>query len=216
IERGNDFVSHSILYSFNKNDQYKSFTSGGHKIIIFGENFNTIQDIQLEFKHLLFVSPLFRNNTHLIFLTPSIEELHSNYQQQIEIKIYLDNFNKTSSLIYINDPIIHELEPMLQTYTNELMIQGTNLTAIGHTKNQIIVHIGCDLCTIIHLQADKIICQPPQYRPAKYSKTKRLCYTSEHPSIIVSIDNIHRHIGFMIYPKKLIIFGKEYFVTLNK
>ncbi|CAF2855683.1 unnamed protein product [Rotaria sp. Silwood2] len=200
-------VPNPILYSFNKNDQYKSFTSGGHKIIIFGENFNTIQDIQLEFKHLLFVSPLFRNNTHLIFLTPSIEELHSNYQQQIEIKIYLDNFNKTSSLIYINDPIIHELEPMLQTYTNELMIQGTNLTAIGHTKNQIIIHIGCDLCTIIHLQADKIICQPPQYRPAKYSKTKRLCYTSEHPSIIVSIDNIHRHIGFMIYPKKLIIFG---------
>ncbi|CAF0888901.1 unnamed protein product [Rotaria sordida] len=200
-------IPNPILYSFDKNYPYKSFISGGHEIIILGENFNIIQNIQLEFKYFIFISPLFRNNTHLIFLTPSIEELHLNNQQQIEIKIYLDNFNKTSSLIYINDPIIYELEPMLQTYTNELTIQGTNLTTIGHTKNQIIVHIGCDLCPIIHLQIDKIICQPPRYRPEKYSKTKRLCYNSEHPSIIVTIDNIHTHIGFMIYPKKLIILG---------
>ncbi|CAF3426598.1 unnamed protein product [Rotaria sp. Silwood1] len=200
-------VPNPILYSFDKNDQYKSFRSGGHEIIICGENFNIIQNIQLEYKHFLFVSPLLRNNTHLIFLTPSIEELYLNNEQQIEIKIYLDNFNKTSSLIYINDPIIDELEPILQTYTNELTIQGINLTAIGHTKNQIIVHIGCDICTVIHLQVDKIICQPPRYRPEKYSKTKRLCYDSEHPSIIVSIDNIHTHIGFMVYPKKLIILG---------
>ncbi|CAF4947961.1 unnamed protein product, partial [Rotaria magnacalcarata] len=79
--------------------------------------------------------------------------------------IHLDHFNKTSSLIYINDPVIFELEPILQTYTNELIIQGTNLTAIGHTKNDINIHIGCDLCTILYLQSDKIICQPPLYRP---------------------------------------------------
>jgi hypothetical protein len=98
---------------------------------------------------------------------------------------------------------------MLQMYTNQLTIQGANLTAIGHKKTEIMVHIGCDLCNVIHLQSDKIICQPPLFRPEKYSKTKRLCYNSEHPSIIVSIDNIHSHVGFMIYPKKLIILGNE-------
>jgi len=204
-------VSNPILYSFNKYHQYKSFTSGGHQLIIIGENFDAIQNIQLEFKHLIFVSPLFRNNTHLIFLTPSIQQLHLNNQQEMEIIIYLDNFNKTSSLIYINNPIIYELVPILQTYTNQLIIQGTNLTAIGHTKNEVMVHIGCDLCSIIHLQSDSIICQPPIYRPEKYSKTNRLCYNSEHPSIIVSIDNIHSHVGFMIYPKKVIFLGNQFF-----
>ncbi|CAF4394224.1 unnamed protein product, partial [Adineta steineri] len=91
-----------------------------------------------------------------------------------------------------------------QPYTNQLIIQGINLTTIGHTKNDIIVYIGCDLCTIIHLQNDKLICQPPFYRPEKYLKTK-LCYNSEHPTITVSIDNIHTHVGFMIYPKNLIL-----------
>jgi hypothetical protein len=200
-------IPNPILYSFTK---YKSFISGGHQLIIVGENFHRIQNIQLEFQSLLFVSPLFRNNTHLIFLTPSIQQLNLNNQQEIKIKIYLDNFNKTSSMIYINDPIIYELVPMLQTYTNQLIIQGINLTSIGHTKNEIMVHIGCDLCPIIHLQSDKIICQPPINRPEKYSKTKHLCYSSEHPSIIVSIDNIHSHVGFMIYPKKIIILGKFY------
>ncbi|CAF5180097.1 unnamed protein product, partial [Rotaria magnacalcarata] len=103
--------------------------------------------------------------------------------------------------------MVYELEPMLQPYTSELTIQGINLTSVGHTKNHIIVQIGCDLCTVIHLQADKIICQPPRYRPEKYSKANRLCYSSEHPSIIVTIDNIRAHVGFMIYPKKIIILG---------
>jgi hypothetical protein len=203
-------VPNPILYSFDKYHQYKSFKSGGHPIKILGENLNPIQNIQLELKHQIFISPLFRNNTHFIFLTPSIQELNLNNQQTIEMTIYLDNFNKTSSLIYINDPFIYELEPLLQPYTNRLTIQGTNLTSIGHTKNEVIVYIGCDLCTVVHLQADKLICQPPRHRPEKYSKTKRLCYNSEHPSIIVSIDNIHTHVGFMIYPKKLIILGKEF------
>ncbi|CAF5055584.1 unnamed protein product, partial [Rotaria magnacalcarata] len=74
------------------------------------------------------VAPLFNNQTHLIFLTPSIQELNINkendYQHEIEVIIHLDHFNKTSSLIYINDPVIFELEPILQTYTNELIIQG--------------------------------------------------------------------------------------------
>jgi hypothetical protein len=206
-------VSNPILYSFDKYHQYQSFMSGGHQLIILGENFNTIQNIRLEFKRTIFVSPLFHNNTHLIFLTPSIQELYLNdennyHQQEIEIIIHLDHFNKTSSLNYINDPFIYELEPMLQTYTTELSIQGVNLTAIGHTKTDISVHIGCDLCTILHVQSDRIICQPPLYRPKKYSKTNRLCYDSEHPWIIVTIDNIHSHVGYMMYPKKIIILGK--------
>ncbi|CAF4342852.1 unnamed protein product, partial [Adineta steineri] len=89
----------------------------------------------------------------------------------------------------------------------ELIIHGSNLTAVGHTKNDITVHIGCDLCNIIHFQVDKIVCQPPSYRPKKYSKNNRLCYDSEHPWIIVTIDNIHSHVGYMIYPKKVIILG---------
>jgi hypothetical protein len=205
-------VSNPILYSFDQSHQYKSFMSGGHQLIIYGENFHTIQNIRLEFKRLIFVSPFVHNKTHLIFLSPSIQELHLNnensYQQEIEIILHLDHFNKTSSLIYINDPLIYELEPMLQTYTNELIIQGINLTNIGHTKNDISVHIGCDLCVIIYLQSDKIICQPPLYRPKKYSKTNRLCYDSEHPWIIVTIDNIHSHVGYIMYPKKIIILGK--------
>ncbi|CAF3358682.1 unnamed protein product [Rotaria sp. Silwood1] len=204
-------ISNPILYSFDKYHQFQSFMSGGHQLIIHGDNFHTIQNIRLEFKRIIFVSPLFQNRTHLIFLTPSIQELHLNsehdYQHEIEIIIHLDHFNKTSSLIYINDPLIYEIEPMLQTYTNELIIQGINITAIGHTKNDISIHIGCDLCPIIHLQSDKIICQPPFYRPKKYSKTNRLCYDSEHPWIIVTIDNIHSHVGYMMYPKKIIILG---------
>ncbi|CAF3432092.1 unnamed protein product [Rotaria socialis] len=200
-------VPNPILYGFDKNSQYRSFVSGGHEVIVLGENFHIVQNIQLEFRQFIFVSPLYQNNTHLVFLTPSIEELNLYEQQKVEIKIYLDNFNKTSSLIYIDDPMIYELEPMLQPYASELTIQGINLTSVGHTKNHIVVQIGCDLCTVIHLQADKIICQPPRYRPEKYSKAKRLCYNSEHPSIIVTIDNIRAHVGFMIYPKKLIILG---------
>ena len=207
-------VPNPILYSFDKYHQYKSFKSGGHRITILGENLNTIQNIQLEFKRQIFVSPIFHNNTHLIFLTPSIRELNLNKQQTIEMTIYLDNLNETSSLIYINDPFICELEPLLQTYTNRLVIQGTNLTAIGHTKHEILVYIGCDLCTVIHLQADKLICQPPIHRPQKYSKTNRLCYSSQYPAIIVSIDNIHTHVGFMMYPKKIIILGKEFLYIL--
>ncbi len=211
-------VSNPILYSFDKFHHYQSFMSGGHQLIIHGENFHTIQNIRLEFKRLIFVSPFHHNKTHLIFLTPSIQELHLNhehdYQQEIEIIIHLDHFNQTSSLIYINDPLIYELEPMLQTYTNELIIHGVNLTNIGHTKTDISVHIGCDLCPILHFQSDRIICQPPFYRPKKYSKSNRLCYDSEHPWIIVTIDNIHSHVGYMIYPKKIIILGKRFFFLL--
>ncbi|CAF0806289.1 unnamed protein product [Adineta steineri] len=211
FEKPFTIVSNPILYSFDEYNQYQSFISGGHHIVIHGENFHTIQNIRLEFKRIIFVSPLLYNRTHIIFLTPSIQELHLNdehdYQQDIEIIVHLDHFNKTSSIIYINDPIIYELEPMLQTYTNELIIHGSNLTAVGHTKNDITVHIGCDLCNIIHFQVDKIVCQPPAYRPKKYSKNNRLCYDSEHPWIIVTIDNIHSHVGYMIYPKKVIILG---------
>jgi len=214
-------VSNPILYSFDKSKQYESFMSGGHQLIIHGENFHTIQNIRLEFKRLIFVSPFIHNKSHLIFLTPSIQELNlnnnnnNNYQQEIEIIIHLDHFNKTSSLIYVNDPIIYELEPMLQTYTNQLIIYGKNLTNIGHTKNDIIVNIGCDLCTIIYLQSDKILCQPPLYRPKKYSQLNRLCYDSEHPWIIVTIDNIHSHVGYMMYPKKIIILGNIFIFLLN-
>ena len=205
-------VPNPILYSFNQLNSYQSFMSGGHQLIISGENFHSIQNIRLEFKRLIFVSPYFHNTSHLIFLTPSIQELNLNqnspYQQEIEIIIHLDHFNQTSSLIYYNDPIIYELEPLYQTYTNPLIISGVNLTNIGHTKNDITVHIGCDLCVILHLQSNQILCQPPSSRPKKYSKTNRLCYDSEHPWIIVTIDNIHSHVGYMIYPKKLIILGK--------
>lgn len=197
-----------ILYEFDENGLYRSFVSGGHETIIYGENFDVVQNVQLEFQQLILISPVFRNKTHLIFITPSIEELNLNDKQDVEIKIYLDNYNRTSTLIYFDDPIIFELEPLLQPYKNELTIEGINFTAIGHTKNQILVNIGCDLCIITHLQADKIICQPPKHRPQKYSKTKRLCYNSEHPSISVTIDNIRAHVGFMVYPKKLIMLGK--------
>lgn len=203
-------VPNPTLYSFDKITQYKSFTSGGHEIIIVGENFNVVQNIQLEFKHLIFISPSFYNNTHLIFLSPSIGELQLKHTQLVDMTIYLDNFNKTSSIIYVNDPIVYDLEPFTQPYTSELMIQGKNLTAIGHTKDQLFVYIGCELCTIIRLQTNTIICQPPLYRPEKYSKSKDLCYKSEHPSIIVSIDNVQVHIGFMIYPQKLVLLGKQY------
>ncbi|CAF4620338.1 unnamed protein product, partial [Rotaria sp. Silwood2] len=115
-------VPNPILYSFDKYHQFQSFMSGGHQLIIDGDNFDTIQNIRLEFKRIIFVSSLFHNRTHLVFLTPSIQELHLNnehdYQHEIEIIIHLDHFNKTSSLIYMNDPLIYELEPMLQTYTN--------------------------------------------------------------------------------------------------
>ncbi len=204
-------IPNPILYSFTKYHRYQSFTSGGHQLIILGENLDKIQNIQLEFHRLIFVSPLFHNNTHLIFLTPSIQQLNLKKQQEIEITIYLDNFNQTSSLIYLNDPIIYELKPISRAYTHQLIIQGSNLTAIGHTKNEVRVHIGCDLCPIIDLQSDQIICQPPTYRPEKYSKTKRLCYSSENPSIIVSIDNIHSHVGFMVYPKKVILLGNSFY-----
>ncbi|CAF2747636.1 unnamed protein product [Rotaria sp. Silwood2] len=121
-------VPNPILYSFDKYHQFQSFMSGGHQLIIDGDNFDTIQNIRLEFKRIIFVSSLFHNRTHLVFLTPSIQELHLNnehdYQHEIEIIIHLDHFNKTSSLIYMNDPLIYELEPMLQTYTNELIIRG--------------------------------------------------------------------------------------------
>lgn len=195
-----------IVYLHKK---YKSFRSGGHQLIIEGENFNKIQNIRLEFQyHSQPYLPLFRNNTHLIFLTPSSNQ---QYKQEIRINIYFDNFNKTSSIIYINDPIIYELQPLYQTYTDQLIISGMNLTSLEHTKNDIMVHIGCDSCPILYLQSDQIICQPSIDRPRKYSKSKRPCYNSEHPSIIVSIDNIHSHVGFMIYPKKLIILGKIIF-----
>ncbi|CAF4415679.1 unnamed protein product, partial [Adineta steineri] len=103
-------VSNPILYSFDQFFQYKSFKSGGHRIVIHGENFNRVQNIQMEFQHHIFVAPLFHNNTHIIFVTPSIHELNLNQQQTIEITIHLDHFNKTSSLIYTNDPFIFELE----------------------------------------------------------------------------------------------------------
>lgn len=206
-------VPNPILYRFDRYHQYQSFMSGGHQLIVHGDNFHTVQNVRLEFKRTIFVSPLFHNQTHLIFLTPSMQELYLNkekdYQNEIEIILHLDYFNKTSSVIYVNDPIIYELEPMLQKYANELIIQGLNLTSIGHTMNDINVHIGCDLCTVIHLQSDKIICQPPLYRPSKYSKTNRLCYDSDHPWIVVSIDNIHSHVGYMMYSKAIIILGKN-------
>ena len=58
---------------------FQSFISGGHQLIILGENFHTIQNIQLEFQRFIFVSPLFHNNTHLIFLTPSITRITFKY-----------------------------------------------------------------------------------------------------------------------------------------
>ncbi|CAF1468637.1 unnamed protein product, partial [Adineta ricciae] len=200
-------VPNPIVYSFDKHFRYESFQSGGHRIIIQGENFHSVQNVQLEFQHQLFVSPSSHNQTHLIFSTPSMQELHLHNRHMIDITLYLDNFNRTASLIYFNDPQIFELQPLLQTFTNRLTIHGKNLTAIGHTKTEITVKIGCDLCSIIELQDEKLVCQPPASRPDKYSTTKHRCYSSEHPPIIVSIDNIQTQVGFMIYPKKLIVLG---------
>lgn len=204
-------VPNPIVHSFNSGSSYKSFMTGGHQLQIIGENFHSIQNLRLEFKRLIFISPYFHNRTHLIFLTPSIQELNFHQEktspEQIEIILHLDHFNQTSSVQYESDPIIYELEPLVQTYTNQLIISGMNLTNIGHRKTDITVHIGCDLCIILELQSNQIICQPPPFRPKKYSNTNRLCYDSEHPWIIVTIDNIHSHVGYMIYPRKLIILG---------
>ena len=212
-EKSFRIVPKPILHSFDAYHRFQSFMSGGHQLVVLGENFHIIQNIRLEFKRLVFVSPLFHNSTHLIFLSPSIQELHLNdendYQQEIEIILHLDHFNQTSSLVYIYDPLIYELEPMLQTHTPELTIKGVNLTVLGHTKTDIFVHIGCDPCVIIQLHPDRIICRPPAYRPKKYSKTHRLCYESEHPLIIVTIDSIHSHVGYMVYPKRVIVLGKN-------
>ena len=91
---------------------------------------------------------------------------------------------------------------MLQTYTNQLIIHGINLTSIGHTKNDITVHIGCDLCTIIYFNQIKLFVNHHYIVRKNIQKQNSLCYNSEHPWIIVTIDNIHSHVGFMIYPKK--------------
>lgn len=194
-----------VLYAF---DRYESFLSGGHLVIIRGDHFDPVQNIQLEFHYLIFVSPRFRNNTHLIFLTPASEQLHLRNPQEVLLRIHLDNFNQTSSLIYRHDPMIYELQPMLQTYTNRLIIHGANFTTIGHTKDEIYVHIGCDRCPIVDLQSDQIICRPSKSYPKRYSKTNQVCYNSEHPSIILSIDNIHSHVGYLIYPKRIVWLGK--------
>ncbi|CAF2891968.1 unnamed protein product [Rotaria sp. Silwood2] len=60
-------VPNPILYSFDKYHQFQSFMSGGHQLIIDGDNFDTIQNIRLEFKRIIFVSSLFHNRTHLVF-----------------------------------------------------------------------------------------------------------------------------------------------------
>ena len=200
-------VSNPILYSFDRYHQHQTFRSGGHRIVILGENLHLAQQIQLEFQHFLFVSSVFHNSTHLIFLTPPARELPANHQSTLEMTLYLDNFNRTSLLIYVADPVIYPFEPMLQPYSEQLIIQGQNLTAIGHTANDIRVHIGCDLCLVTHLESDQIICQPPSHRPEKSSKSQRLCYESEHPSIVVTIDNVRVHVGDMVYPKRIFIVG---------
>jgi len=186
---------------------FSSFVSGGHQLNIIGEHFDRIQSVQLEFNQLFFLSTISRNNTHLTFLSPSIQQLNLDKSQTIPLTIYLDNFNQSTTLNYINDPIIYQLEPFYQAYASHLIIQGENLTNLEHGKADVFVHIGCDLCTIVDLRSDRIVCQPPVNRPGKYSATKHLCYKSEHPSIIVSIDNIHSHVGFLIYPKKMIFLG---------
>lgn len=201
-------VADPILYSFDRYHQHQTFRSGGHRIVILGENLHFAQQIQLEFQHFLFVSSIFHNSTHLIFLTPPAKELPLNHQATLDLTLYLDNFNRTSSLIYVADPLIYPLEPILQPYSEQLLIQGHNLTAIGHTAHDISVQIGCDLCTVIQLDSDQIICQPPTDRPKKSSTSERLCYDSEHPSIVVTIDNIRVHVGDMIYPKKVLIVGE--------
>ena len=210
-DKGFRVVPNPVLHSFDGKNPFQSFLSGGHQLLVRGENFHPVQNIRLEFKRTIFVSPLFHNETHLIFLSPSLQELHLNddddYQQGIEMIIHLDHFNQSSILTFLHDPLIYELEPMLQTYTNELTIHGVNLTAAGHTAKDVLVHIGCDLCPVLQLQSDKLICQPPLYRPKKYSKNNRLCYDSEHPWIIVTMDNIHSHVGYMLYPKRLIVLG---------
>ena len=201
-------VANPILYSFDRYHQYQTFRSGGHRIVILGENLHFAQQIQLEFQHFLFVSSIFHNSTHLIFLTPPAKELPLNHQAALDLTLYLDDFNRTSSLIYVADPLIYPFEPMLQPYREQLVIQGHNLTAIGHTAQDISVQIGCDVCTVVQLDSDQIICQPPTDRPQKASKSERLCYDSEYPSIVVSIDNIRVHVGDMIYPKKIFIVGE--------
>ena len=200
-------IPNPVLLTFHR---YESFLSGGHPLIVRGDNFNPIQNIQLEFHQLIYVSPRFRNQTHLIFLTPTLEQLHLQNPQEILLRIYLDGLNQTSTLIYRNDPIVYELQPMFQTYTDHLIIQGTNFTAIGHTKDEIRVHVGCDLCPIVHLQSNQIICRPPKSLPKRSLKSNQPCYSSEHPSIILSIDNIHSHVGYLIYPKKFIWLGKSF------
>ena len=202
-------VPNPILHSFDRDHRYESFRSGGHRLVIVGKHLHAIQNVQLEFQRFLFVSPLFRNGTHLIFLTPSSQELQLHDEREIEIALYLDNFNRTSSLLYNDDPIVYPFEPMLERYTHELIIHGVNLTAIGHTASDISVQIGCDPCHISHLESNRILCQPPTDRPKEYSVTNQLCYNSEHPSIIVHIDNIRVHVGYLLYPRRIIIFGKR-------
>lgn len=206
-------VSNPKLKSFSISSPFRSFISGGHQIVIDGENLNFVQNIRLEFRRTIYVSPIFHNETRLIFLSPSVQELYLNdaneYESIVEMRLHLDSYNETSSIVYLNDPLIFELEPMSQSYTESLSIFGVNLTAIGHNKDNIIVHIGCDVCPISELTNDRLVCRPPHSRPGKYSKNNRVCYESEHPWIIVTIDNIHSHVGYMIYPKRLIILGKK-------
>ncbi|CAF1193690.1 unnamed protein product, partial [Didymodactylos carnosus] len=204
----------------------QSFVSGGRHIHIMGTNFDFLQQIKMEFSlekstSTVYVSSMRRlsNSTHLVFLTPSYHDfnlttLQSTLPPIINIKLDLDGYNFTHSslfLHYVNDPIIYELEPpLIRPYSSELVIFGNNMTSIGHTMNDVFVHIGCEICTIIYFTSNKIICRPPINKPSKRitsNNMERLCYDSEHPWIIVNIDNIHSLVGYIIYPRKIIILG---------
>ncbi|CAF1028809.1 unnamed protein product, partial [Didymodactylos carnosus] len=204
----------------------QSFASGGRRIHITGTNFHFLQQIKMEFslekgKSIVYVSSVqyLSNSTYLVFLTPSYNDFNLTRSElnpllNVNIKLYIDGYNFTHPsffLHYVNDPIIYEFEPpLIRPYSSELVIYGNNMTLIGHTMNDVFVHIGCEICPIIYFSSDKIICRPPISRPAKRStskNTERLCYDSEQPWIIVSIDNIHSLVGYLLYPRKIIILG---------
>ena len=68
----------NFIVSVDKRNPYRSLTSSGHQLIIRDDHFHTIYNIRLEFNSLPFFSLFLHYKTHLIFLTPCIEELHVN------------------------------------------------------------------------------------------------------------------------------------------
>ncbi|XP_067915390.1 plexin-B2-like [Heterodontus francisci] len=149
----------------NAVDPERSIFSGGRNITVAGQGFDAVQRrvmrVDLKENGQNETEALKNsNNSMLIFPSPPSSQMVDF------IIIILDNFNKTVSFLYVEDPVFQRFEnDVLILKQPPIFVKGKHLNK-AMTAEEVKAYIGTEECKVTTLSLNDFVCTPPEKQPA--------------------------------------------------